>query len=43
MGMSLACHIEDLQITEADLTRQKELLKTIINVSPDFVSLLVRN
>ncbi|MFW5499077.1 MULTISPECIES: ATP-binding protein [unclassified Maridesulfovibrio] len=40
MGMSLACHIEDLQITEADLTRQKELLKTIINVSPDFVSLL---
>ncbi|WP_415716953.1 ATP-binding protein [Maridesulfovibrio sp.] len=40
MGMSLACHIEDLQITEADLIRQKELLKTIINVSPDFVSLL---
>lgn len=40
MAMSLACHIEDLQITEADLTRQKELLKTIINVSPDFVSLL---
>ena len=40
MGMSLACHIEDLQITEADLIRQKELLKTIINVSPDFVSLI---
>ena len=40
MAMSLACHIEDLQITESDLTRQKELLKTIINVSPDFVSLL---
>ncbi|WP_319780123.1 ATP-binding protein [Maridesulfovibrio sp.] len=39
MAMSLACHIEDLQITEADLIRQKELLKTIINVSPDFVSL----
>ncbi len=40
MAMSLECHIEDLQITEIDLTRQKELLKTIINVSPDFVSLL---
>ncbi|CCO25117.1 ATP-binding protein [Maridesulfovibrio hydrothermalis] len=40
MAMSLECHIEDLQITENDLTRQKELLKTIINVSPDFVSLL---
>lgn len=40
MAMSLECHIEDLQITETDLTRQKELLKTIINVSPDFVSLL---
>ena len=39
MAMSLECHIEDLQITETDLTRQKELLKTIINVSPDFVSL----
>lgn len=40
MAMSLECHIEDLQITETDLTRQKELLRTIINVSPDFVSLL---
>ena len=40
MAMSLECHIDDLQITEMDLTRQKELLKTIINVSPDFVSLL---
>ncbi|WP_320170245.1 ATP-binding protein [Maridesulfovibrio sp.] len=40
MAMSLECHIEDLQITETDLTRQKELLRTIINVTPDFVALL---
>ncbi|WP_432735730.1 ATP-binding protein [Maridesulfovibrio sp. FT414] len=40
MAMTLECHIEDLQITETDLTRQKELLRTIINVTPDFVALL---
>ncbi|OEU68759.1 MAG: PAS domain-containing sensor histidine kinase [Desulfovibrio sp. S3730MH75] len=40
MAMNLESHIEDLEITETNLTRQKELLKTIINVSPDFISLI---
>ncbi|SME88265.1 ATP-binding protein [Desulfovibrio gilichinskyi] len=40
MAMNLESHIEDLEITETNLTRQKELLKTIINVSPDYISLL---
>ncbi|MBI9112799.1 ATP-binding protein [Maridesulfovibrio ferrireducens] len=40
MAMNLESHIEDLEITETNLTRQKELLKTIINVSPDYISLI---
>lgn len=40
MAMNLESHIEDLEITETNLIRQKELLKTIINVSPDYISLI---
>ncbi|MFV0350029.1 MAG: ATP-binding protein [Halodesulfovibrio sp.] len=43
MALSLRKHIEDLQSAQKDLTRQQELMRTILSVSPDQVSLVDRD
>ncbi|GFM37937.1 ATP-binding protein [Desulfovibrio psychrotolerans] len=43
MALSLRKHITDLQRAQKDITRQQELLRTILSVSPDQVSLIDRN
>ncbi len=42
MALSLRKHITDLQAAQKDLTRQQEILRTILSVSPDQVSLVDR-
>jgi PAS domain S-box-containing protein len=39
MAMTLDAHIKDLKEAEKNLTRQQQLLKTILDVTPDLVSL----
>jgi PAS domain S-box-containing protein len=43
MALSLRKHIDDLQNAQKDLTRQQELMRTILSVSPDHVSLVDRD
>lgn len=43
MALSLRKHIHDLQTAQKDLTRQQEILRTILSVSPDQVSLVDRD
>ncbi|UZP66103.1 ATP-binding protein [Desulfovibrio mangrovi] len=43
MALSLRKHISDLQDAQKDLTRQQELMRTILSVSPDHVSLVDRD
>ncbi|SKA62817.1 ATP-binding protein [Desulfobaculum bizertense] len=40
MAMSLKSHIEELEQTQDDLKRQRELLRTILDVTPDLMCLL---
>ncbi len=42
MALSLRKHISELQNTQKDLTRQQEILRTILSVNPDQVSLVDR-
>lgn len=42
MALSLRKHIDDLQTAQKGLTRQQEILRTILSVSPDQVSLVDR-
>lgn len=39
MALALKEHLEELQLTQADLERQQQLMKTILDVTPDLVSL----
>ena len=39
MALTMRSHIEDLQKAEKDMTRQQKLLRTILNVSPDHITL----
>lgn len=39
MALALKTHLEELQLTQADLERQQQLMKTILDVTPDLVSL----
>ena len=39
MALTMRSHIEDLQKAEKDMARQQKLLRTILNVSPDHITL----
>lgn len=43
MSLSLRGHIAELEATQADLTHQQEILRTILEASPDQVALLDKN
>jgi two-component system NtrC family sensor kinase len=43
MALSLNTHIEDLKEAEKNITRQQQLFKTILDVTPDLVSLQDNN
>jgi two-component system, NtrC family, sensor kinase len=39
MALSLKKHIEEIRLSEQDLARQKQMLKTILDATPDLVTL----
>ncbi|NJB69090.1 PAS domain S-box-containing protein [Desulfobaculum xiamenense] len=39
MALALKTHLEELQLAQADIERQRQLMKTILDVTPDLVSL----
>jgi two-component system, NtrC family, sensor kinase len=43
MALTLNHHIEDLRLSEQNLARQKQLLKTILDATPDLVTLQDKN
>ena len=43
MALTLKNHIEELRLSQQNLTRQKQLLKTILDATPDLVTLQDKN